>query len=338
MKPSLLLALALTFFPHFSEAGIRGVVNGGGGKGLLCGDRLRLLDLYEGELAGFPAPITSGNFDTDLRHYMIKMSKQISPNIKASDLDDPAYGDYLFNWAKTEFKKRTVDIAPGETLEFTNDATLPPLPPGCRFVQIAVNVFDENGGDLPIKVYRDRALWNLLAPVDQVALVVHEYTLWMARLMNMSDSMPNSDDTRRLVGRMFSELETYNMYAPIWDKPSMECFFGYQENGRYKMYQWQAVEEVHNGVSGIGVYFGYLKDKYLISRTSAFLPNLRADDLLQRKDFTSRVTIESPLFGRSWSMDLQGESETMKLKITPSGDEPEPMFAEGSCRVTERVR
>lgn len=330
MKTILFLALSLAVF---SEASLAGVVNGGGGKGLLCGDQLRVLDLYEGELQGYPVPTTSGDFDTDFKKFLVKYMRQFMPNMSAADLNDPSYGDRLLESVKPLLVSKIVDIPAGETLDFTDDATLPPLPPGCSFVQIAVNEFFPVEDHYEIRVHRDRNLWDKLAPVHQVALLMHEYIYWMARAGN---TKINSDDTRVLIARMFSDLETYEMFSPLWGKSEAEmkkCFFiAVKPDKTFESHYAFATAEMENGASGTAFYFAYLNGNLPLARTRAFIPGLRPEDLVLGNRREDESVIENALLARSWRMKLTVlGSDHLQLNISDLNGVPSPYTADGNC-------
>ncbi|WP_413580966.1 hypothetical protein [Bdellovibrio sp. HCB288] len=317
---SVLLALLLGL-------GTKGVVNGGGGKGVRCGNRVQLMDLYEGQLVGYPMPATTGNFDADLKMYLPKVVRQMAA--PGSNVDDPSSIDSQIK-AVYGMLGKVIDLPRGEKLQFTNDATLPALPHGCQFVQVAVNVVEEVNGKYEIKVYRDRELWDMMAPVDQVGLVYHEWIYWMTRVVG---DAPKSDDTRYMIAKLFSGLETFESFTPIWNKSQIvQCFF-FKSGARYQMQSFYAASEIENGVEGTGVYFHILDGQYLISRTRTFIPGITPDSLLKSDQLKSVTAVSSPLFHRGWTMEYNVNSRLQQhsLRITPAGQQPTGSFAVGSC-------
>lgn len=311
----------------------KGVVNGGGGKGIRCGNTVRLLDLYEGELKGYPAPITSGDFNTDLKTYVYKVNRQFLQ--REDKLEDPTYVDAEINMAE-QILEQAIDIPAGQKLEFTNDATLPPIPPNCSFVQVATNIVTEDmDSNLEIEVYRDKTLWNMMSPVDQVALAIHEYIYSFSRVF----SETSSDDTRFLIARMFSGLETYEMHTPLWNKDQIiECSFHHPVSDS-EHFQFLAAAETEYGVSGVGIYFSMIKGRVLLSRTRTFVPNLTPEELISRNGLNATTKIYSPLFNRAWTMELRtGDSQSdyfHQLRVTASGQTPVSYFSLGHCEIQQ---
>jgi hypothetical protein len=314
------LALIATVSISVSAFASRGGMEGGGGKGVRCGNVVSLLDLYEGQLAGYPAPITSGGFDQDLRTYIFKISRQLStPGI---DVNAPGYLDKVMS--KTYGLLGQVnDIPNGQTLTFTNDATLPKIPADCSFVQVAVNIVSESNSGVDIVVYRDKVLWELMPEIDRVALIIHEYTYWMTRIFGET----SSDDTRKLVARMFSGLETYEMFSPIWNAAPIISCWGNNSSGTQS---WEifAAQEADHGVSGVGFYFRSITGKFKTSRTHAFFAGLKPNDLLAGNSVSAFAIATNELLKERWSLAIQsGPNSELKLKI---GNQP---FLNGLCRL-----
>ncbi|AZZ37053.1 hypothetical protein CIK05_09690 [Bdellovibrio sp. qaytius] len=317
----------------FSQAS-DGVVNGGGGKGIRCGNKVRTLDLYEGELKGYPTPVTSGDFETDFKNNLQKVSRQVSaPNVNP---DDPAYQENDLAVAH-KMLSEVIDIPNGQRLDFTADATLPALPAGCSFVQIAVNVVSEQIDAAPFKIYRDKELWNMMSPVDQVALSMHEYIYATVRVM---DAEPSSDDTRALIARMFSDLETYELYSPIRGKSSIaECIFidFDQTSGNYAYSQFYAAQETINGITGLGIYFAAINKKLFSSRTKAFIPGLRIEALINKSGVNAQFVAKNFLINKDWQVDLKSNSqnESLLMKTSETNQNEPSKYVEGSCNYLE---
>jgi hypothetical protein len=319
--------------PDPSVMKLEGVVNGGGGKGVQCGNTVRLLDLYEGELRGYPQPVSSGNFDQDLRKYIYKLNRQISmPGSDVENIDQAIATTYAM-------LQKVIDIPNGEKLEFTNDATLPEIPTNCHFVQIATNIVEyPQGPNSPIepKVYRDKDLWNRLPVIDQVALINHEYLYWLARFTGKETS---SDDTRFLISRMFSGLETYEMFTPIWNaSPTYLCVFN---SGDGHFFNFLAAPESRNGVQGTGIYFSIIKDIWISSRSSAFIPDLKPVQFIVPDSSVGKTAIvTNPLFGRQWQLSFHTDKDNNLLfRMRKTGEQSQEDFERGNCypRQTNKI-
>lgn len=303
-----------------------GGMEGGGGKGVLCGNTVRLLDLYEGQLAGYPAPTSSGNFDQDFRNYVYKLSRQLStPGV---DVDAPGYLDGAVADAK-QVLSQVIDIPGGQTLDFTNDATLPKIPSDCSFVQVAVNYVVQTSNDFSISVYRDKSLWDKMPMIDQIALMMHEYTYWQARVFGQT----SSDDTRPMIARMFSGLDTYEMFSPIWKlSPTIWC----SGNDQAGTDAWTvyAAPEAENGVSGTGFYFQFVKGELMSSRSRAFFPGLNPMDLVNVYFSTSAAAeANNVVLNRKWLVEMQRSAgNTLGLRITLQGAQSSPDFSNGFCQ------
>lgn len=197
-------------------------------------------------------------------------------------------------------------------------------------MQVAVNVVEEVNQKYEIKVYRDRELWDMMKPVDQVALLSHEWIYWMTRVAGGEAS---SDDTRYMIGKLFSGLETFERFSPICNKPQVvECFF-FNSSPEPQMQSFYAASEVENGIPGTGIYFAVLRNQYVISRTRSFIPHVTPDSLLKSDDLQSVTEVAGPLFNRAWTMEYKIDSRLHQhsLRLTPAGQAPTGNFSTGSC-------
>jgi hypothetical protein len=224
-------------------------MEGGGGKGVLCSNGLRTLDLYEAEkirhLLLSPA---FHDVDAYLEQYGVDLSAYSSDSkFDPSDLNDAWKRKYILDFIKRWIEPKFVDIPSGDHLPATPDATLPTIPSGCSFVQIAI--YSDDG-----KIYRDVSFWNQLDARNQAALILHEFGYHFARARGAL----NSDKIRYLIGLTFAQKLPESVLKPIWNaRQVLWCGTGEPEmigapfdpNG----YELFGVDESRDGVQGLGM-------------------------------------------------------------------------------------
>ena len=183
----------------FPVTGFAGVLNGGGGKGVLCetvgqAPTLRVLDVYEAALRWPELPLRAdltAELQLALHGFNLVWAEpgEVFKSEPSRDAVEKAF--------RTEFFDKIIYIPKGARIPVTEDATIPVLAPNCRQVQIAVYT------TLGIEI--DREYWEMLTPRDQAALAVHEALYFYRRTYGAV----NSDETRAFVGRLYSS------YPPV---------------------------------------------------------------------------------------------------------------------------
>lgn len=181
---------------------LAGVVNGGGGKAIVCRDKDRtiqsaqVLDLYEAQhqygLQLLPSPITLDEAInlvgerleslSGTRQYMMSMNRE---QLK-------------------EIYKKFVLLGPGIGLEPINDSHDILRPENCEIEQLAY--FKESN-----IILVNQNIWSKLDPQNQAALIVHEAIYQLQRQRGATDSR----DSRKIVGHLFSTANLQNVMGPV---------------------------------------------------------------------------------------------------------------------------
>ncbi len=202
---------------------LEGVINGGGGKGVLCTingqKKLEVLDIYEGRnIYNLTYPILKNDKES-FKYFSEKLTRHFSDgttktnnNITNEDID--TFG----NFSKVKFTKK------GQKLKQTNDAFAPYMEENCEEVQIAIYY---NESSLLI----DKELWDMLDPLNKNALIVHEFLYLKFRTEH---DQVTSIDTRKLVGYIFSNegIDPIFMKKPTFDDSKMFNCIGYIQNDK----------------------------------------------------------------------------------------------------------
>lgn len=180
----------------FPLASVAGVMNGGGGKGVLCRHQesktvtLEVLDLYESKsIFKLQEEDRQPDFVAEWKMVAERMNRFFQEPGQPLREPQPIEEKKLLR----DLQDMMSPIPPGTRLPMTEDATLPVLPLHCEMVQIAVY------NDLGLQV--DQEYWNLLDPRHQAALLLHE-ALYLSR---RDYGATRSDETRKFVGRLFSK-------------------------------------------------------------------------------------------------------------------------------------
>jgi len=223
-----------------------GGMEGGGGKGVLCGNQVRVLDLYEAEVVHH-LPVTPSQ--NDLYAYIANYGLAVGyyQSETGFDLDNASYKSMVLDFYKKEVIDKFSDIASGTRLPFTPDATLPSLPSGCSFVQIAL--FADTG-----VLYRDREYWDQLSIQDQAALILHEGIYRGRRL----EGEMNSDEMRYIVGLAFAKQLPEPILKPLWSVPG--AWWCINQDPMTEKFEFYAINESRLGKPGLGIYFVTFKN------------------------------------------------------------------------------
>ena len=272
---------------------VEGGVDGGGGKGVLCGTQLTTLDLYEAQQRGEIISSDGSNLDENLNIFGFKMLEYISD----SPFDESSRSEMtllVYNELQTNIMQKFIDIPSNKRLKPTNDATLPALETNCAFVQIAI--YSNDG-----KIYRDLNYWNQLSALGQASLMIHEWVYYRARL---NGGVLTSDESRKAVGNIFSNSNLEPILAPIWnDHHKLGCGAGGAEH--QEIFDFEVIDELKSGVSGLGIYFVVFKNVMVTLRTSAFLPGLTKNDFLTSNFSPLTLTANNPQMNREWTLEIE---------------------------------
>lgn len=307
-----------------------GVGSSGGGKGVRCGGLIRTLDAYEAEEV-YGLKIERGkytDFMDGLFEYSMRTMTYLSaePIIPSDPVEQAKQRKELDDFILNHFQR----VPTGYRLPFTADATLPKLPAGCGFIQIAI--YD----DLADMIYYDGEYWDQMPIEEKITLVLHEVIYKVTR----STGAKLSDDARRLVGLLMSGAQLEPIFAPIMGKAPnrKDCWVATQSPGTpvgadpvvHQLFY--VVDEVRAGVSGIGIYFAILNEEWSVSRRDAFIPNVHLSDLQSTALPNMIFDITQPLFGRAWKIETIPVTDEWSFRVrvwkngSPAGD-----FMEGGC-------
>lgn len=304
-----------------------GVGSSGGGKGVLCGTHLRTLDLYEAEetrgrtidqrfstveanIGAFGPELIGYVLDTPMPPHNDEQRKEFAREIKRYIID------------------KIVDVPEGQSLPLTNDATLPPLKPGCEVVQIAIY------NDSPDVIVRDPLLWAMLDVQNQAALILHEAIYKLARDINVK----TSDEVREIIGEFMSGRFLEPIFQPVFDtalEKKLMCYAGNSNTAPSEIFEIYAIESSRNGVQGVELHFRILKATLVMNRTIALIENVTLEDLKQNRFDAKQVSAIDEHTGRKWTVKIEGNlpgtsNQLFTFKMFAEG-EKEPIESYGGC-------
>jgi hypothetical protein len=240
---------------------------GNGGKGVLCGKKLRALDIYESEEVYQRKTSTKHiTLEENLKEYGYNVYNYIYDPSRAEVPTD------ILPEIKTSVLDLFKDISPGEHLPFTKDATLPKMQPGCKVVQIAAYIDSDN------IIKRDRVLWDQLDSQNQAALILHElvYKIDRDQLMSMFRTSPvTSDDARDLIGQIMSDQISGSRFDEFYAaKHKLLCNAGGNDASEEHspIFSFSAVDQFQDGKRGLLLNFSALNDHYELVNKPAFIP------------------------------------------------------------------
>lgn len=326
MKKQILTVSAVLFLLSYAhgQQTMSGGVDGGGGKGILCGNQLSTLDLYEARRNGIQIPENSGTFEELLGKYGVEVARHFAPSTDWLSMPDlpSKMKEVLIESIVSKFQ----DIRSGQRLPLTNDATIPQLPANCSVVQIAIY---RNDG----VIERDPEYWKMLSPIEQVALTVHEMVYHRAREYAAAH---DSDETRKVLGLLFSGSNPEPILSPLWTaNEKLWCRAG--NSGTLKeVFEFFVIDERRGSVEGVGVYFRIFKNMSVSSRTSAFLPGIKLDQFISSQFDGFKVPVQNSLMGKTWNLDLapiSGYLDNLNFLMQAYGDVRNTALSQGSCRL-----
>lgn len=212
-----------------SVSAFAGVMNGGGGKGVVCKDSqnkitsVELLDLWEaktlfGENPTFSIPTNGYEFGVRTALDKLKNSYPFkghgTSGRHAGCHDQDCVLGFLQDQAALFLNPNPKVLRlKGVTLELTNDSYEVARPTDCEVQQI-VNY--QKGG----KILINQDLYEKMNILNQVALIAHESYYAMLREMALE---PNSIRTRRAIGYIMSEND-FVLNTPIVPDSHIFCY------------------------------------------------------------------------------------------------------------------
>lgn len=310
----------------FGNITIRGGMEGGGGKGVLCGTNLRVLDIYEAEEVYHLKPVQKySTIQDNVFHYGDPLARYWS--IGSKEANDPKLPQEFMSALQEDVLDIFSDIQTGTTLPTTNDATLPKLPPDCSVVQIAV--YSDKAG----RIYRDRNLWDKLDAYNQTALILHEIYYHAAREINAT----LSDDTRRLIGlTMFNQLPE-PLWKPLWDQKSiLDCSAGdnfFSDSPKISL-ALQGKDDIQNGQSGVLFISNILDGQLSVFRVTGFIPGATMNQVASSPSGKWLSVLTDQLTGQTWNLELNTNNNLVNARAWKTG-EVTPAFKSGVCDFQE---
>ncbi len=346
MKPNELIYslffVILNAIPTISMAG--GNLSGGG-KGVMCGENLTVLDLYQEGLQdfssspnkAFPKEILNETGRRFIDHYFPRAVEK---------------GE-LLSKLKSEFmnlsKQSNIDwMSP---LPWTEDATLPNLENGCRYVQLAIHRKIDSYGNRPIIQFTyDPFYWSKLDTINKFALFLHEYAYSKNRYLAINSKGPeileNSDETRSVIGALFSG----RYVAPIYSKDRHDGFCSFCEGNNKDCFEFYINDKKVDGKNGVLLSFGIFKNFYTQSFTYAFVPDITVKDFYLNNRYKFEILrwalnpykrkietqIYQPLMSTTWNLEMKMDKSevnewSMRVTNMASNEERPDEFTHGLC-------
>lgn len=302
-----------------------GGVDGGGGTGVMCGDQVSTLDLFEAQSSGLDLQTVSDDLDENIKYFGAKVSLHFALESGPADIPTPGIqsrADFMLKVMKKEIVSKFRDIPDNQRLAFFSDATLPSLPTNCHFVQLAY--YDDGTNTL----YRDPRYWSKMDVRNQTALIIHEYVYRRARRFKIK----NSDETRKLIGHFFSLQPLEPLLSPLWNlKDNLWCTFG--SPGRTDLFEFYGKEETRGGQLGVAFYFDLFKNIFLTTRMSAFFPGYTLDQFTggHFQKNTGSLAIQR-MVSRDWVIEFSKDYESAMSGFRAYSKNSEiPRFSAGGC-------
>ena len=259
---------------------------GNGGKGVLCGNNLRVLDIYESEeIYKYQSQLKYSTLDENLSYYGLLVGQYLSERPIPENTE-------ILPWLKKEIIDRIQDIPAGTSLELTEDATIPKLPSECKVVQIATYLDSEK------IIKRDRLLWEMLDVKNQVALILHEEIYKMARDIRST----NSDNSRIFIAKLLSgKISGSKFQEVIESKDAIWCGAGIGEN----TFEFYLTEQTINNQKGLLISFLTVDGNFELTKATSFIP------------VTFNSFIEGDFLPASTSVVRDNSVIPVTLKFTP---------------------
>ena len=189
-----------------------GTINGGGGVGLRCGDKLEMLDVFEAREAGLTFG-TLTNQDEAVRLVSMRIADhywnpETIPQAKHRALIASTLVAQIFEGRsfRNAASNRDENVTYVDSLPLSNDFGNYKIPSGCSLEQIAF--FSDEKTQLSIV----KAAWNKLDWLSKSVLVAHELVYMIDRREGLNGLLPGgaiatSESTRRFVGLLLSSVK-----------------------------------------------------------------------------------------------------------------------------------
>ncbi len=296
-----------------------GVVNGGGGKGVLCknSNAIEVLDLYEAKFVyGLELENSRGSYDADLRFALERVTKHLHwSSTGPGDIEE------AIAYAKKLFQDTVTFIPAGSRLKVTKDSYEPIVAEGCDVVQVAFYYNEE-------KILIDKDYWDRLSSLNQVALFIHEILYKMDRDYGATDSR----ESRKFVGRLFSTtpLKPISDSIPEDRNKLWKCWGGIPgETPQFSLVLYRDKEI--NKHSGIVLQFFQIGNHRVLGLTRA-LPF--GNPLLNGTGNTPVISDDSRING--WWLNFETGSSNdgaIKMRLLKKDQTPDsPQFTNVYCR------
>lgn len=301
---------------------VRGTVDGGGGKGVLCGNRLVTLDRFEAERDfGSAVHLEGATVDEALLSMMERFGSHTATEPMLPMVQWSASGKIklLKQWQEM-VGDHLKPVLVGTRLAPTQDATLPLLPPTCSFVQIAV--YESTG-----TIQYDTEYWNMLEPIDVAVLYAHEYYYAEFRKFGAK----TSDETRQMIARALAN-KLKPMFEELWFKPHFVSCYGGDKTQSFEF----SVSDSGSGL-GVDVYFRLLGTKYVYTQTHGSASGFGASQFMSGGFPKNSLEVTEDVFGTKWTVDIEpntlGRASSQILIRAYRKSDPLPNLAEVRCRV-----
>jgi hypothetical protein len=301
--------IAAPVFPLTECLAFAGGMEGGGGKGILCqsasGLSVRTLDLWEAEnILGFKPIGNPINLDQNLENFGLALWKHRA--VRPADFMRPDMPTQIRHLLEGTIIRSFSFIPKGQRLPLTSDATIPPLPPKCEVVQIAIYKPDNS-------IQVDREYWDRLDAQEKAALVLHEYIYHQARNSGSLDS----NESRHVVALIFTGNNPEPMFSPLWSANQYLTCHAEEPQGDHAIptYQMYAVDETRNGVDGVALYFGELNGVTFSTRTSAFFSELKTQQLKDENFGAASSKAMNSFFNKSWPLTIEGQGNGLVIHV-----------------------
>jgi hypothetical protein len=259
--------------------------DGGGGKGVMCGNTLRVLDLYESEVlkGQKPGPDFS-SMKKAMQHYGVIWEQHLYR--RKIDPNDSLWKNHAFNDLNSTLN---AFMFQNSAVPISHDATVPKIPDECFIVQIAY--VDQKTGLVSV----DKTLWNILPVRDRTALIMHESEYSMVLMYNGVQA--SSDRVRSLVGKLFSTAKKSPLLESMWNKNR------YLHCDPPATFEFTMVNEKRNGKKGILFMFSVMNGDIAVNATTGFRPRLQVDQL-KKKNFALNTIVADEKTGESWNVEM----------------------------------
>lgn len=338
------LSIVLTLITSFALAGGG---DAGGGKGVMCGEKLTVLDLYQEDLQDF-----SSKTKALPAEILNKIGRRFIDHFFSKAVDK----DKILSELKSEFM--TLSNQPNvdwmSPLPWTEDATLPTLENGCRFVQLAIHRKIDSYMNRPrVQFTYDPHYWSKLDIINKFALFLHEYSYsqnrYMAISSNFSAMLASSDETRSVIGALFSG----RYITPIYSDDRHDGFCSFCEGNNKDCFEFYIDDKKVDGKSGVRLSFSIFKNFHTQSYTYAFVPDITTKDFFLKNRYKFSILrwslnpykwkietqIYKPIMSKTWNLEMEMDKNdvnewSMRVTNMESKEEGFNEFTHGLCLPT----